>query len=422
MLTHEQNERLTRVGPGTPMGAVFRSYWLPALLSEELPEPDGAPVRVRLLGEDLIAFRDSSGGVGLVSAFCPHRRAPLFFGRNEECGLRCVYHGWKFDRTGACVDMPSEPPDSLFKTKVTLEAYPTWEGGGCVWAYLGDPARRPAPPDYELLRAPATHRYITKTHEACNYLQALEGGLDSSHAQIMHNKDVGNLTFLRDYERTVPQITVDVTGYGFSYSGVRQLDDAQWVRLYHYVMPVTQIRGHHAEAPTPGNPLVRGHFWVPIDDTHTWSFCWLYSEEPSIPVTPDVVLRKEESPGRGPDAWDPEHTYHLKRNKANDYLIDRQIQKTQSMTGIRGVNTQDHAVQECMGPIVDRSKEHLGTTDRAIIVLRQLLLEAVDQVAAGRAPRAVDPSTYRTVRALDHTVPKNADWHEVLREEQLAKF
>jgi phenylpropionate dioxygenase-like ring-hydroxylating dioxygenase large terminal subunit len=148
MLKPEENERLCRVGPGTPMGALLRRYWLPAVLSEELPEADGAPVRVRMLGEDLIAFRDSNGEVGLVSAFCPHRRAPMFFGRNEECGLRCVYHGWKFDRNGTCVDMPSEPPDSLFKTKVTIDAYPTWEGAGMVWAYLGPPEHRPPVPDF----------------------------------------------------------------------------------------------------------------------------------------------------------------------------------------------------------------------------------------------------------------------------------
>src|SRR5580704_11131451 len=162
MLSPADNERLTRVGPGTPMGNLFRRYWIPALLTEEVLEPDGPPVRVRLLGEDLVAFRDSEGVVGLISAFCPHRRAPLFFGRNEECGLRCVYHGWKFDRNGVCVDMPSEPPDSLFKTKVTVGAYPTHEAGGIVWTYMGPPELRPQPPDSELLRAPATHRHVSK--------------------------------------------------------------------------------------------------------------------------------------------------------------------------------------------------------------------------------------------------------------------
>src|SRR5580692_7319338 len=161
-ITKELNERLTRVGPDTDMGEVFRRYWIPACLSEELAEPDGPPVRVRLLGEDLVAFRDTNGDVGLVSAFCPHRRAPMFFGRNEDCGLRCVYHGWKFDRTGACVDMPSEPPDSLFKSKVTIAAYPTWEGGGAVWTYMGPPETMPAPPDYEFCRVPAEQLLMSK--------------------------------------------------------------------------------------------------------------------------------------------------------------------------------------------------------------------------------------------------------------------
>src|SRR5579875_720451 len=177
MLTPQENERLTRVGPGTPMGNVFRRYWLPAALSSELPEPDCPPVRVRILGEDLVAFRDTEGKVGLVSAYCPHRRAPMFFGRNEECGLRCVYHGWKFDRTGTCVDMPSEPPDSLFKTKVTIKSYPTWEGGDLIWTYMGPPAEQPPVPDYEYVRAPKTHRFVSKTLQRCNYLAALDGGV-----------------------------------------------------------------------------------------------------------------------------------------------------------------------------------------------------------------------------------------------------
>jgi phenylpropionate dioxygenase-like ring-hydroxylating dioxygenase large terminal subunit len=422
MLTPEQNERLTRVGPGTPAGNLMRRYWLPALLSEEVPEADGAPVRVRLLGEELVAYRDTSGAVGLVSAFCPHRRAPLFFGRNEEHGLRCVYHGWKFDRGGTCVDIPSEPPDSPFRNKVRIEAYPTWEGGGCVWAYLGDPALQPPPPAYELLRAPATHRFTTKTYEDCNYLQALEGGLDSSHATIMHRKDIGDLSFLRDYERTVPGISVAPTDYGYSYSGVRKLDTNQWVRLYHYIMPMTQIRGHIATSPYKQNPLIKGHFWVPIDDTHTWTYNWFYSADPTIEVTPEFAAHSEESSGRSGVWTNADDRYRLLANRTNDYLLDRAVQKTQSFTGIPGVNTQDIAVQESMGPIVDRSLEHLGTTDRAIIVMRQLLLEAVAVVEAGGTPRGVDSAAYHDVRALDHVIPGELDWHDALREASLAKF
>jgi phthalate 4,5-dioxygenase len=197
MLSHADNERLVRVGPGTPAGTLFRRYWQPACLSSELPEPDGAPVRVRLLGEDLIAFRDTTGAVGLVDAFCPHRRAPLFFGRNEECGLRCVYHGWKFDVAGNCVDLPSEPDGSPMKAGIKLTAYPTHEKAGIVWAYLGPAATMPAPPDYEWTRAPATHRYVSKTYEACNYLQAVEGGLDTAHSSFLHNLRLGDTSLFR---------------------------------------------------------------------------------------------------------------------------------------------------------------------------------------------------------------------------------
>ncbi|HEY5350161.1 MAG TPA: Rieske 2Fe-2S domain-containing protein [Candidatus Lustribacter sp.] len=423
MLSTAENERITRVRPGTPMGTLFRRYWLPAFLSRELPENDGAPLRVKLLGEDLVAFRDTRGTIGLVDAYCPHRRAPMFFGRNEECGLRCVYHGWKFDRNGACVDMPSEPPDSLFKTKVTIGAYPVWEGGGLAWAYLGPPERQPPYPDYEFCRAPDTHRFVSKTFEDCNYLQALEGGLDGSHATIMHNMNIGDRGFLRDYDALVPQLNVERTPYGYSYTGIRTLGDRQWVRLYHYIMPVTQIRGRIQDPTIPDlMPTINGHFWVPMDDVHTSTYNWMYAYDPARPVTPEYAAYVERYTGRGPEHMDPEHPFRLKQTLANDYLIDRRLQKTKTFTGIPGVNTQDVALQEGMGPIVDRSLEHLGTTDRAIIVLRQLLLEALADVEAGRTPRGVNPADYQRVRALDHLIPKNADWQDVLKNERLARF
>jgi phthalate 4,5-dioxygenase oxygenase subunit len=422
MLTPFENERLTRVGPGTPAGRLFRSYWQPAALSSELAEPDGAPVRVRLLGEDLIAFRDTSGQVGLVEAFCPHRRAPMFFGRNEECGLRCVYHGWKFDHTGACVDMPSEPPDSLFKSKVRIGAYPTWEGGGIVWAYLGE-GEAPAPPGYELVRAPETHRHTSKTFEDCNYLQALEGGLDTSHSSFAHNMDIGDSSLLRNAD-TAPRLDVERTGYGFRYAGIRTIGDEEYVRVYHYIMPATQVRGFVTgwKKNDAGHiPTIHGHFWVPIDDEHTNVYNFLYSYDPAKPVPHEYAIARETSSGRGPADHIP-GTFRLKKNLSNDYLIDRQVQKTKTFTGIVGINTQDYAVQEGMGRIVDRSKEHLGTTDRAIIATRQLLLEATKAVEDGGAPRGRDPKTYDGVRAVDLLIPRGAPWQEVLREELVAKF
>src|SRR6516165_4486765 len=182
MLSREENEYLCRVGPGTPMGTLLRRFWMPALIATELPEPDCPPIRLRLLGEDLIAFRDTAGAVGLIQNNCPHRGASLFFGRNEEAGLRCVYHGWKFDTSGACVDMPNEPPEYRFGNKVRITAYPTREFGGLIWAYLGPPDQLPELPKIEWARVPESHRYISKRFQETNYLQAIEGGIDSSHA------------------------------------------------------------------------------------------------------------------------------------------------------------------------------------------------------------------------------------------------
>lgn len=423
MLSKDDNERLTRVGPGTPMGNVFRRYWLPALLSAELAEKDGAPVRVRLLGEDLVAFRDTTGAVGLVDAYCAHRRAPLFLGRNEKAGLRCIYHGWKYDRTGQCIDLPTEPKESTYKDRIKLKSYPTWEGGGMIWTYMG-PLPAPPPPDYELVRAPATHRFASRTVQDCNYLQALEGGLDASHATILHNMTLGDLSWLDDYERTTPKLEVRSTDYGFEYSGIRNLKDRYWVRVYQYVMPATQIRGRivpvRGEKLAPPVPLIAGHFWVPIDDVTVSVFNFFYSADPKIPVDRQYMLRQEADYGRAPDDLRPD--LRLKKSLANDFLIDREIQRTNTFSGIAGVNTQDVAVQEGMGPIVDRSAEHLGSTDRAIVTMRRLLLEATRTVEAGGVPKGVDPSTYRAMRAVDHYVDSETDIPALIARERLARF
>jgi phenylpropionate dioxygenase-like ring-hydroxylating dioxygenase large terminal subunit len=404
------------------MGNVMRGYWQPALLASELPENDGAPVRVRLLGEDLIAFRDSDGKVGLVDAFCPHRRAPMFFGRNEECGLRCVYHGWKFDRDGACVDMPSEPPDSLFKTKVTIAAYPTWEGGGVVWTYMGPRERMPAPPDYEWVRAPATHRFVSKTFEHCNWLQAMEGGLDTAHSSFLHNERLGDPTLLRNRDGH-PRIEVEKNEYGYRYASLRNLgDEGLYVRVYQYIMPSQQMRGSVTALSGGRNkvPKFAGHLWIPIDDTTTFVYNTLWSYDESAPIAPEYAWEEEARFGRGKDDMLP--GFKLKANMANDFMIDRQKQKTQTYTGIKGVNTQDMALQEGMGPVCDRTKEHLGTTDRAIIAARQLLLDACDAVERGEQPRGADPATHRSLRPYDSHLPHDKDWRETFARELVAKW
>jgi phenylpropionate dioxygenase-like ring-hydroxylating dioxygenase large terminal subunit len=423
MLSPHDNERITRVGPGTPMGETLRRYWMPFALASELPEKDGAPIRVRLLGEDLVAFRDSDGVVALMDAFCPHRRAPMFFGRNEECGLRCVYHGWKFDRNGTCTDMPSEPPDSLFKEKITIVAYPTYEAGGFLWTYMGPPEHRPGPPDYEFCRVPATHGHVNKNFQACNWLQALEGGLDSVHATILHAENGGDLSFLADFHKLVPRLEVERTDYGYYYIGQRDIgDDASWVRVYQYIMPYTQMRGT-VDGPfrrTGATASIDGHLWVPVDDETTCVFHYMYSHDPAVPLSADEHEFHQEHFGRGRKQRNPDYT--LKQNAANDYLIDRERQRSSTFSGIDGVNTQDSALQEGMGTVVDRSRERLGSTDRAIIVMRQLLLEACDAVAAGGSPRGASPSSYRSVRPGDMVIPRAVPWEQARPDSVKARY
>jgi phthalate 4,5-dioxygenase len=423
MLSAEENDRLTRVGPRTPMGTLLRRYWQPACLSCELPDPDGTPLRVRLLGEDLIAFRNTEGKVGLVDAYCPHRRAPMFFGRNEECGLRCVYHGWKFDRTGACVDMPSEPAGTTLQAKVKILAYPTCERGGVVWTYMGPDALMPAEPDYEWTRAPAHSRYVSKTFENCNWLQALEGGLDTAHSSFAHNNFGSDKNEMRQRDRA-PRIDVERTDYGYYYISTRDLGaEGKYIRVYQYIMPAQQIRANNVGWFGGENEMPRadGHIWTPIDDhtTNVYNFMCAYDE--SVRFTPEFIEKRETQMGRGPDDLIA-GTFRLKKNQSNDYMIDRTLQKTRNFTGILGINTQDFALQEGMGPICDRSKEFLGTSDKAVVAMRRLMMEAVETAATGGTPRGVDSRTYRAVRPFDHIVPPGEDWRHIFDKELIAKW
>jgi phthalate 4,5-dioxygenase len=422
MLKPGDNERICRVGPGTPMGELLRRYWQPALLSEELPETDGAPVRVRLLGEDLIAFRDSSGKVGLVDAFCPHRRAPMFFGRNEECGLRCVYHGWKFDRDGSCVDMPSEPPDSLFKTKVRIGAYPTHEAGGMILAYLGPPETNPGAPDYELLRVPAASRHIGKSYQDCNWLQALEGGIDSAHFAFLHNNDLSDPSHIHFGDKR-PEIEAERTAYGTAGRTIHAVDERHaFVRSNHYVLPAWSFRTltFGLDGKPAAIPIVTGHTWAPIDDERCWVYNWIYSYDPAIPVPRETWTGIETVHGRGPD--DLVERYYSKWTRANEYGLDRNAQKTQSFSGIRGLNLQDVAIQEGMGTLLDRSKEHLALSDRGVILMRQRLFEAMDAVARGEPAPGAAAQSHRDVRAADILVETACDWRRDLALAEAARF
>jgi hypothetical protein len=293
-----------------------------------------------------------------------------------------------------------------------------------LWTYMGQPDQQPPRPDFELLRAPPTHRSVSRTVQDCNYLQALEGGLDSSHATILHNVTIGDLTFLDDYEHTTPKLNVHLKDYGFQYSGIRAAGSRHWVRVYQYIMPATQLRARtlpvRGETAPPRVPLISGHFWIPNDDVTTTVFNFSYSADPAIELDKQFWLAAEADYGRGPDDMLPD--FRLKKNLGNDYMIDRELQRTRSFTGITGINTQDVAIQEGMGPIADRSEEHLGATDRAIVALRRLLLDATRSVASGGTLRGIDPATYRDVRAVDHYADSESDIPAVIAREVQARY
>ena len=419
MLSPEQNDLLCRVGPGTPMGNLMRQYWIPAVRSEELPSPDSDPIRVLLLGEKLIAFRDTNGTVGLIQNACPHRGASLFFGRNEECGLRCVYHGWKFDAQGNCVDMPNEPAESDFKDKVHARAYPCVERGGVIWTYMGPPDKKPPEPNLEWTRAPEGYCYVSKTYESCNYLQAMEGGLDTSHSSFLHrNLDREGLANPRA-RSTAPRLEVLDTDYGYMYASLRDLpaDKQVYARIYHYVMPFYQLRA--GGTPEKGG-TIDGHMWVPIDDETCWA--WNFHVTKDHPISHEQWQKMEHVMGRGLAEDYLPGTFKLKANAANDYNMSRERQKSVNYTGIEGTNTQDFAVQESMGPIYDRSQEHLGSADAAIIQMRRLLLQAVKDVQNGLDPVG-SHGEGANVRPAHMYLPEGAPWHESqIMQELVAQF
>lgn len=421
MLTRDENEQLTRTGPGTPMGAVMRRYWIPALMSSELPKSDCPPVRVKLLGEKLVSFRTTDGRIGLLGEFCPHRGASLFLGRNEECGLRCVFHGWKFDVEGNCLDMMNEAPDYKYKYEVQATAYPTVEMGGVIWAYMGPKDRTPALPRFEWTQVPETHRHVSKIRQENNWLQALEGGIDTAHAPILHR------TLTADTKRAgigintdlvvggAPSLEVELTDYGYRYVGIRSLGErGKYVRTYHYVMPFHGIRprqaGYKGE---PDRPNIAGHIWVPVDDENVMVYNWVYSFGDAA-ITDEEWLEMERGYGRGPGDVLPD--FRSPRNVTNDWLIDRGVQKTETFTGIEGINNQDIAVQESMGAIVDRTREHLTLSDRAVVAGRRLLLQAVRTVSDGGDPIGTGTGYYQA-RAIEKIIPNGVRWQDDLLRE-----
>ena len=438
MLNREDNELLTRVGPGTAMGELFRRFWLPALMPSELPTPDCTPVRLRLLGEDLVAFRDSRGRIGILGEHCPHRRSSLFYGRNEDCGLRCVYHGWKFDVEGRCVDLPNVDSfnTARMKPQVAIRAYPVREAGGVLWTNLGPRSADAEIPGLEWTQLPPGHVYLARWLQRSNYAQGLEGELDSAHLSFLHRglNPGGRMTPALESVQNdgAPVLEVEATPYGMTYGARRTVTAGgyHW-RTTNWLLPFYSLLASAARSP---GALFTGRAWVPVDDEHVTTFHYIYRLD--RPITDEERATIEEGdffpPLREraafalPDGYTID-TYVPRANKENDYQIDRALQRTQNFTGIRGANDQDRCLQENMasafglgpGKIAARSREHLVASDRAGIMMRRVLIAAARDLRSGIEPRApYEPDLYR-VRSFMTLSPID-DFKQLVRTHGLA--
>jgi phthalate 4,5-dioxygenase len=417
-MNREDREALTRVGAGTPMGELLRRYWIPAALSVEL-EAAGPIVRRSLLGEALVLARDPQGAVTALAAACPHRGASLHLGRNEAGGLRCAYHGWKFDREGRCVDMPNEPEEHRFGEKVRAKAYSCRERGGVIWLYMGS---GPAPlelPDLEWNMATRSRPFLWASSRNCNWVQAMEGDLDSSHLGVLHARwdDVDAPTVpgvkmpgpWSDGIRLVrglgpPYLEVVETDYGALYSARRPRDDGtDYHRVHPFLFPFYTMLGGGIE---PGQVAFNGKCWIPSDDTHTWMLDWHYRPDEPWSDAELTALREARYPYAGQVEPGPER----------DYGRDRALEVERMYFGVLSNPLQDRAVEESMGPISDRAREHLGPADAMIIQVRKRLLTAARQLQErGIAPPAsASPELYR-VRPVGVILPRGADWLQATR-------
>ncbi len=406
------------------MGALMRHYWLPVLLASEL-EPGGRVKRVKLLGENLVALRNRHGKVGLLAEFCSHRRASLYFGRNEHSGLRCVYHGWKYDLAGQCVDMPNVLPDSNFQEKVCHPSYPCVERGGVVWTYMGPAGQRFEPPDLEWAQVPESQRLVTKFYQECNYLQALEGGVDPSHISFLHGVvNDGDEAMQQDLDKAAagfalavqlaraPHLEVVETDYGMLLGARRDTDEGMYYwRITQFHMPF------HTMPPTDpkANPVLHSHIFVPVDDDNlvNWCISWhptrdLTAEELAAMHAGLSIHLTTYAPATSAAYGDirPQASQH------NDYLIDWEAHQTRKFFGVPGVGAQDKAITENQQPIVDRSQERLSRADIGIIRVRKSLLDAATALEAhGTQPPGVEPDSF-WIRPASVILPKDTSWAE----------
>ena len=412
MTTNAENETLTQVGAGTPMGDLMRQYWLPAAKSDELAA-DGDPMRLMLLGEKLIAFRDSSGRVGVMDHRCPHRCASFFFGRNEEDGIRCVYHGWKFDVHGNCLDMANVPPHQDFKHKVKAKTYKAEERNGLIWVFMGDQDNVPELPEIEATLIPDAEMEIGFHQRECNWLQAIEGEIDTSHVGLLHYGNLDSSTFPKDGIRKysvanrAPEYITEETDYGFMYGAHRPADEGNlYWRVAHLMFPFWAL---------PPVNVIESNFmaraYVPMDDTHTMILVMVIKNDPygrEVRAIPGGSMDLEYEP----NSTDWYGRWRLTANAGNDYMIDRDVQREETYTGIHGIVVQDHAINEGMGPIVDRTFEQLAPSDMMINRVRRMLIKAARIHAKdGTAPvSASDPHVYHGIRSGQYVAPAELNW------------
>ena len=426
MLSRDDNELLTRTGSGTPMGELLRRYWMPVVLSSEIPA-GGRVKRVQLLTERLIVYRTPSGRPGIVAEFCPHRSASLYYGRVEADGMRCVYHGWKFGLDGQCLEQPSEPRESSFASKVCTPAYPCLDAGGVIWAYMG-PGSAPALPELEWTLLPEDHVFASKRVQDCNWFQAMEGGIDSSHIGFLHAPlDPNDREVAQELDKAsfgvglavltgdrAPRFDVRDTDYGVLIGARRTQPDGRWLwRVTQFLLPF------HTMPPADiGEKIVQSHIWVPMDDTHVVN--WMVTWHTERPLTREEIAFHQS--GRGahvcdyaPATSEPYGDIRTAANRENDYFMDWDAHRAKMFCGIPGFGVQDQAIQESQGPIVDRGQERLGTSDTAIIQVRKRLMGAARALRErGTPPPGLDPKPYR-VRSASALLPANADWVEGAR-------
>ncbi len=412
----EEHELLSRTGAGTPMGNLLRRYWLPALLSREL-EADGAPVRVRLLGEDLIAFRDSKSRVGLLREFCAHRGASLYFGKNADCGLRCWYHGWKYDVDGNCLDMPNEPPQTRFTEHVKQPSYPCVERNGVIMTYMGPPEKKPGLPDLEWLNLPADHVYVSKRYQDCHWLQGMEGDIDSSHLGFLHGIEAmkkateHDMSGSQDFvaQGTHPKFEIVQRPAGIIQGARRDADANNYYwRIGAWLLPCFTVLPAF-----PGDAALGGHAWVPVDDTKVWAFG--VSWHPKRPLTAQELAWFHDGTPTGIHSTMIPGTFIAKRNKSNGYADPDAPPTKQPWQRITVFQDQDTAITESIGWNFDRSRENLGSTDVVIIHARRRLMAAARDLLEGKDP-PTDPKGYR-VRGITCVLPRDTNsWSEAVAE------